>query len=67
MARIYKVNWWNEFKTKLCGKENVEYFYRNKTKKFTLHNLHTFDKQKEVATGPSTPKKNENPTTSTKA
>ena len=67
MARIYKVNWWNEFKTKLCGKENVEYFYRNKTKKFTLHNLHTFDKQKEVATGPSTPKKNESPTTSTKA
>jgi len=35
-------------------------------KKFTLHNLHTFEKQKE-AIGPSTPQKNASPTTSTKA
>jgi len=35
-------------------------------KKFTLHNLHTFEKQKE-AIGPSTPQKNASRTTSTKA
>ena len=65
MARIYKVKWWNEYKTKLCGKENVEYFCKTKTRKFTLHNLHTFEK-KEVL-GPSTPMKTNSPTTSTKA
>jgi len=31
-VRIYKVRWWNEYKTKLYGKENVEYFCRIKTK-----------------------------------
>ena len=32
-----------------------------------LHNLHTFEKKKEVANGPSTPVKRDSPTTSTKA
>ena len=59
MVRIYKIKWWNEYKTKLYGKENVEYFCKTKTKKFTLHNLHTFKKKKEVDTGPSTPVKGE--------
>jgi len=67
MVWIYKIKWWNEYKTKLCGKENVQYFWKTKTKKFTLHNLHTFEKKKEIATGPSTPAKRESPTTSTKA
>jgi len=67
MVRIYKIKWWNEYKTKLCCKENVEYFCKTKTKKFTLHNLHTFEKKKEVATCPSTPIKKESPTTSAKA
>lgn len=66
MVRIYKIKWWNEYKTKLCGKENVEYFCKTKTKKFTLHNLHTFDKKK-VAIGPSTLVKRESPTTSAMA
>ena len=39
IVRIYKIKWWNEHKTKLCGKENVEYFCKTKTKKYTLHNL----------------------------
>ena len=65
MVRIYKIKWWNEYKTKLCCKENVEYLC--KTKKFTLHNLHTIEKKKEVGTGPSTPIKRESLTTSTKA
>jgi len=30
---IYKVRWWNEYKTMLCRKENVEYFCKTKTKK----------------------------------
>ena len=60
MVRVYKVKWWNEFKTKLCGSENVEHYRRTKTKKFTLHNLHTF----ESGVGPSTPKKNESPASS---
>jgi len=42
-------------------------FFKIKTKKFMLHNLHTFDRKKEVATGPSTPVKRDCPTTSTKA
>ena len=67
MVHIYKNKWWNEYKAKLCCKENVEYFCKTKTKKFTLHNLHTFEKKKEVATGQSIPIKRESPTTSTKA
>ena len=60
---VYKHKWWNEFKTKLCCSENVEHYCRTKTKKFTLHNLHTFEAQ----TGPSTPqKKKESPASSSK-
>ena len=51
--RIYKVIWWNEYKTKLCGNENVEYFCTTKTKKSTLQNINSFDK-KDVDRGPST-------------
>jgi len=67
MVQIYKTKWWNEYKTKLYGKENVEYYCKTKMKKFTLHDLHTFEKKKEVATGPSTSIKRDSPTTSTKA
>jgi len=66
MVRIYKFKWWNEYKTQLCGKENVEFFCRTTKKKYTLRNLRTFKKQKQ-AIGPSTPKKIDSPTTSTKA
>ena len=66
MVRIYKVKWCNEYKTNLCGKENVEYFCKIKTRKFILYNHHTFEKKKEVL-GPSTPMKTNSPTTSTKA
>jgi len=41
----------------LCGKENVEYFCRTNKKKFTLHNLHLFEKSKAIA--PATPVKKE--------
>jgi len=67
VIQVYKVRWWNEYKATLCGKENVEFFCKTKTKKFTLHNLHTFDKKKEIAIGPSTPIKRESPLSSTKA
>ena len=60
MVRIYKIKWWNEFKIKLCGSENVEHYCRTKTKKFTLHNLHTF----AFDVGPSTPKKHDSPASS---
>jgi len=30
VIRVYKVKWWNEYKTKLCGKENLEFFYKTK-------------------------------------
>ena len=63
----YKVKWWHENKTKLCGKENVEFFYKTKTKKFTLHNLYTFDNKKAVAKRPSTPIKKESPLSLAKA
>ena len=56
----------NEYKTKLCGKENVEYFCRTKTKEVTLQNIHSFDK-KDVALGPSTPTKMEVSSSSTKS
>ena len=55
-VRIYKVKWWIEFKTKLCGKENVEHFCRTNKKKFTLHNLHLFTPK---AIAPATPSKKE--------
>ena len=64
--RIYKVRWWNEYKTKLCGKENVEFSYRTKTKKFTLQNIHLIHK-KDIACGPSTPTKMEVSSSSTKS
>ena len=67
MVWIYKIKWWNEYKTKLCGKENVQYFWKTETKKFTLHNLHTFEKKKEIATEPFALAKRESPPTSTKA
>jgi len=54
VVRIYKVRWWNEYITKLCSKENAEFFCIAKVKKFTLHNLHTFEK-KEITTVPFTP------------
>jgi len=57
LVRIYKVKWWSEFKTRLCGKENVEYFCRMNKKKFTLHNLHLFEKSSKMA--PVTPTKKE--------
>ena len=55
LVRIYKVNWWSEFKTKLCGKENVEHFCKYGKRKFTLHNYHLFDKTQ----APITPSKKE--------
>ena len=45
----------------------MEYFCKTKTKKVTLHNLHTFEKKKEVATDPSILIERESLTTSTKA
>jgi len=65
LVRIYKVKWWNEFKSSLCGKENVEYFCQTNTKKFTLHNLQRFEKQTKVE--PSTPTKRVSSSSSTKS
>jgi len=42
---------------KTCSKENVEHFCRTNKKKFTLHNLHLFEKSKAIA--PVTPSKKE--------
>ena len=39
IVRIYKVQWWTDFKIILCGKENVTHFLSTKTKKYTLSNL----------------------------
>jgi len=50
LVHIYKIKWWPEYKSKLCGKENVEYFCKTNTKKFTLHNLHHFEKQSSCNT-----------------
>jgi len=55
LVRIYKVKWWSEFKTKLCGKENVEHFCKYGKRKFTLHNYYLFDE----AQAPITPIKKE--------
>jgi len=57
LVRIYKIKWRPEFKTRLCGKENVEYFCRTNKKKFALHNLHMFENAKTIA--PATPSKKE--------
>jgi len=57
LVRIYKIKWWPEFKTRLCGKENVEHFCRTNKKKFILHNRHIFEKSKAIA--PATPSKME--------
>ena len=65
LVRVYKIKWWNEFKTKLCSSENVEHYCRTKTKKFTLHNLHSFEAKAHI--GPSTPRKKESPSSSAKA
>ena len=53
LIRVYKVKWWSEFKTRLCGKENVEYFCKTNKKKFTLHNLHLFEKSKVAPVTPT--------------
>jgi len=63
LIRVYKCKWWNEFKIKLCSRENVEHYCKHKTKKFTLHNIH----MSEDNVGPSTPIKKESPSLSTKA
>jgi len=36
IVQIYKVRWWNEYKTQLSGIEDVEYFCKTKTKKYSL-------------------------------
>ena len=56
LVRIYKIKWWPEFKSRLCGKENVDYFCKNEKRKFTLHNPHLFEKSKVA---PATPSKKE--------
>jgi len=68
LVRIYKAKWWSEFKTRLCGKENVEHFYRTNKKKFTLHNLHLFEKTKIALATPSKKevKQEKSPSSSTK-
>ena len=48
LVRIYETKWWNEFKVKLRGQENVEHFCKIKTKKFTLHKLHLFEKKASI-------------------
>ena len=48
------------------AKENVEYFCRIKTKKFTPPNIHSFDK-KDTACGPSTATKTKVSSSSTKS
>ena len=48
------------------AKENVEYFCRTKTKKFTLQNIYSFDK-KGTACGPSTGTKTKVSSSSTKS
>jgi len=50
LVRIYKVKWWSEFKTRLCSKENVDHFCKTGKRKFTLHNLHLFEKAKAPVT-----------------
>ena len=40
LVRIYKVKWWTEFKTRLCGKENVEYFCAAQTKRNSLFTIY---------------------------
>ena len=62
---IYEIKWWNEFKVKLCGQENVEHFCKTKTKKFTIHNLHLFKKKASIE--PSTPVKKEGSSSSSKS
>jgi len=63
LVRSYKINWWPEFKVRLCDKENVEHFCKTNKKKFTLHNLHLFEKSKLA---PTTPTKKESSSSSTK-
>jgi len=50
LVRVYKIKWWPEYKTRLCGKENVEHFCKHGKRQFTLHNLHLFEKAKAPAT-----------------
>jgi len=64
-VRVYKIKWWLEHKSKLCGKENVEYFCTINTKKFTLRNFQHFEKQLKIA--PATRTKKESSSSSTKS
>lgn len=57
LVHVYKIKWWNEFKTKLCFSEKVEHFCGTTTKKCTLQNLRTFEPK--AGTGPSTPQNKE--------
>jgi len=59
LVHIYKVKWWTEFKTRLCGKENVEHFCKTNKKKFTIHNLHLFEKSEIAPATPSMREKKE--------
>jgi len=59
LVRVYKIKWWSDFKTRLCGKENVEYFCKTNKKKFTLQNLHLFEKSKLAPVTPTKKDKKE--------
>ena len=65
LVRVYKIKWWPEYKSKLCGKENVEYFCKINAKKFTLHNLQHLEKESKIA--PATPTMKESSSSSTKS
>jgi len=67
LVRVYKIKWWFEFKTRLCGKENVEYFSKTNKKKFTLHSLHLFEKPQFASTAPTKKEKSSLPSSKTKA
>jgi len=65
LVRLYKIKWWNDFKSKLCGEENVEHFFKTNSKKLTLHNLHHFEKTTKIT--PTTPTKKDSSSSSTKS
>jgi len=67
LIRAYKIKWWSEFKTRLCGKENVKYFCKTNKKKFTLHNLHLFEKPQIAPATPTKKEKSSSSSSKTKA
>ena len=67
LVRVYKIKWWSEFKTRLCSKENVEYFCKTNKKKFTLYNLHLFEKPQIAPTTPIKKEKGSSSSSKTKA